>query len=303
MRISIPVSVTSDAAAAEARAAARVQSPTRRAIGRFLHNRLAFAALIVLLMLQTAAIVAPLLTPHDPETVNLLKRFAVPSSQHPLGADEMGRDILTRLLYGGRVSLLVGLAVMAIAMTVGTTIGALAGYGGGWVDALLMRLTEAMLSFPLFFFMLTILALFGSEIYKIVIVIASASWMSVARVVRAEALRTRSLDYVQAARCLGGTHVHIIRRHIIPQSVPSIVVAATLNVASAILTESSLSYLGLGVRPPTPSWGNMLSNATSYMWQSPWLAFYPGVAIFLVVLLYNALGDGIRDAFDPASGD
>jgi peptide/nickel transport system permease protein len=168
---------------------------------------------------------------------------------------------------------------------------------------LLMRLTDALLSFPLFFFMLTILALFGSELYKIVLVIAAASWMTVARVVRAEALRTRSLDFVQAAHCLGGTELHIIRRHVIPQSVPSIIVAATLNVAAAILTESSLSYLGLGVRPPTPSWGNMLSNATSYLWQTPWLAFFPGAAIFLVVLFYNALGDGIRDAFDPTTGE
>ena len=288
---------------ADAAAARRHISPTRRAVRRFLRNRLAVVALVLLVLLQGAAIVAPVLTPHNPEQVNLLKRFARPSAQNLLGADEMGRDISARLLYGGRVSLLVGLSVMAIAMIFGTIVGAVSGYGGGWWDTMLMRFTDAMLSFPLFFFMLTLLALFGSEVYKIVLVIAAASWMQVARVVRAEALRTRSLDFVLAARCLGGTDAHIIRKHVVPQSVPSIIVAATLTVAAAILTESALSYLGLGVRPPIPSWGNMLSNATSYMWQAPWLAFYPGAAIFLVVLLYNALGDGIRDAFDPTSGE
>ncbi len=255
------------------------------------------------MVLQLAALLAPLLTTQDPSKVNLATRFAKPSPQHILGMDEMGRDVLARLLYGGRVSLMVGLSAMCIAMLFGTLIGALAGYGGGWLDSILMRFTDAMLSFPLFFFMLTILALIGSELYKIVLVIAAASWMTVARVVRAEALRTRSLEFVVAARAIGGSDAHIIMRHVIPQSVPSIIVAAILNVAVAILTESALSYLGLGVRPPTPSWGNMLSNATNYMWQAPWLAFYPGAAIFLVVLLYNALGDGIRDAFDPMSAE
>lgn len=302
----MPISIRASATKAtdnEGNGQAHWRSPSARAWSRFLRNRLAVAALVLLVVLQLATLLAPLLSDKDPSKVNLASRFAKPSPQHVLGTDEMGRDVLARLLYGGRVSLMVGLSAMCIAMLLGTLTGALAGYGGGWLDSILMRFTDAMLSFPLFFFMLTILALIGSELYKIVLVIAAASWMTVARVVRAEALRTRSLDFVVAARAIGGSDTHIILRHVIPQSVPSIIVAATLNVAVAILTESALSYLGLGVRPPTPSWGNMLSNATNYMWQAPWLAFYPGAAIFLVVLLYNALGDGIRDAFDPMSAE
>jgi peptide/nickel transport system permease protein len=215
----------------------------------------------------------------------------------------MGRDLLARLLYGGRVSLGIGLSAMLGAIMLGTFLGAVAGFWGGALDAVIMRVTDAMLSFPLFFFLLTVLSLIGSSIPNLIIVIALTSWMNVARLVRAEVLKVKVQQFVEAARAVGNTNWRILLRHILPHTVPSIIVAATLGVANAILTESALSYLGLGVKPPDPSWGNMLSSARSYIWNASHLVLYPGLAIFGTVLLFNAMGDGLRDALDPtASG-
>ncbi len=281
----------------------RVTSPRRRAWQRLRRNRIALVSLGLLLVIHLVALAAPVVAPKDPNQIMPMRRFQSPSAEYWLGTDENGRDLASRVVYGSRVSLLVGLSAMTFSIVLGTLIGLFAGFAGGIVDAILMRITDGMLSIPLFFFIITALAVLGAEIYKIVIVIGLTSWMTVARIVRGEVLRSKQLMFVEAARSLGASSSRILFRHVLPLSFPSIIVAATLGVAYAILLESSLSYLGLGVQPPTPSWGNMLSNARTYMWSQPWLTFYPGVLIFLTVLLYNWLGDGLRDALDPMSSD
>nr|WP_282567804.1 ABC transporter permease [Devosia sp. 1635] len=225
--------------------------------------------------------------------------LSAPSGTHWLGTDENGRDILSRLLYGGRVSLSVGLASVTAAVFIGATLGALAGFLGGWVDSLISRIIDGMLSIPLFFFLLTTLALFGSSLPILILAIAATTWMPVARIVRGEILANRELLYVEAAAALGVPRMTILFRHVLPQSTPSIIVAATLGIAEAVMVESALSYLGFGVRPPTPSWGNMLAEARGYIFQNPWLTVYPGALIFLSVLAFNTIGDALRDATDP----
>ncbi len=280
-----------------------ITSHRRRAWQRLRRNRIALVSLGVLVVIHVVALAAPLVAPKDPNQIMPMRRFQSPSAEYWLGTDENGRDLASRLVYGSRVSLLVGLSAMAFSIVLGTLIGLFAGFAGGIMDAILMRITDGMLSIPLFFFIITALAVLGAEIYKIVIVIGLTSWMTVARIVRGEVLRSKQLMFVEAARSLGASSPRILFRHVLPLSFPSIIVAATLGVAYAILLESSLSYLGLGVQPPTPSWGNMLSNARTYMWSQPWLTFYPGILIFLTVLLYNWLGDGLRDALDPMSSE
>jgi peptide/nickel transport system permease protein len=273
--------------------------PAGRALVRFRRNRLAAGALAVLVAVHLAAALAPRIAPYEPDTVDLAARFRPPDRAHWLGTDEYGRDVLTRLLYGGRVSLAVALASMAASLALGVTVGALAGSAGGVTDVVLMRITDGMMAVPLFFIALMALALFGATIPNLVAVIALTSWMTVARVVRAETLRTRELEFVLAARALGCSGLRILARHIVPQSVPSITVAATLGVAFVVLLESSLSFLGLGVQPPAASWGNMLSGARGYLRTMPGLAVFPGIMIFVTVLCYNWFGDGLRDAIDP----
>jgi peptide/nickel transport system permease protein len=276
-----------------------VRSPARRTLFRFRRNRLAAAALVVLAAVHVLVLLAPWIAPYGPEVVSLIERLQPPSRQHWLGTDEYGRDVLTRLLYGGRVSLAVALWSMAASIVIGVAVGALGGYAGGPTDAVLMRITDGMLAVPLFFVALMALATFGATLVNLVAVIALSSWMTVARTVRAEVLRNRELDFVAAARALGCGRWRIVARHVVPQSIPSITVAATIGVAFAVLLESSLSFLGLGVQPPAASWGNMLSGARGYLRTVPGLAVFPGVLIFVTVLCYNWFGDGLRDAIDP----
>ncbi|MDR7419159.1 MAG: ABC transporter permease [Armatimonadota bacterium] len=275
------------------------RTPTARMTARFRRNRLAVAALVVLGVIHLIVALAPWIAPRDPEAVDLGNKLRRPSPTYWLGTDEYGRDVLTRLLYGGRVSLAVGLTSMLASMVLGVAVGAVAGYAGGLTDVLLMRVTDGMLSVPLFFIALMALAMLGATMLNLVAVIALSSWMTVARVVRAEVLRTRELEFVQAARAIGAHSLRIVWRHVVPQSIPSITVAATLGVAYAVLLETSLSFLGLGVQPPAASWGNMLSGARSYLRTEPGLAVFPGVMIFITVLCYNWFGDGLRDAIDP----
>lgn len=275
------------------------RTPTDRVLGRFRRNRLAVAALAVLALIHLGVVLAPWIAPHNPDTLTLADRLTAPSAVHWLGTDEYGRDVFTRLLFGGRVSLAVGLTSMIASMVFGVTVGALAGYAGGVIDIVLMRITDGMLSVPLFFVALMALALLGATMVNLVLVIALSSWMTVARVVRAEVLRTRELEFVLGARAVGCSPLRILARHVIPQSIPSITVAATIGVAFAVLLESSLSFLGLGVQPPAASWGNMLSGARGYLRTVPGLAVYPGALIFITVLCYNWFGDGLRDAIDP----
>lgn len=269
-----------------------------RAVVRFRRNGPAMLALAALLLLHVLVLLAPWIAPYGPETVQLGSRLQSASREHWLGTDEYGRDVLTRLLYGGQVSLAVGLGSMAAAMVIGVAIGAVAGYAGGAADAVLMRITDGMLAVPLFFIALMALATLGATVVNLVAVIALSSWMTVARAVRAEVLRTRELEFVLAAQAIGCGQARILVRHVVPQSLPSITVAATIGVAFAVLLETALSFLGLGVQPPAASWGNMLSGARGYLRSAPGLALLPGILIFVTVLCYNWFGDGLRDAID-----
>ncbi len=266
---------------------------------RFLSNRVATVSALWLIALYAIALLAPLITPYDPNAVDILATHARPSREHLLGTDESGRDVLSRLIVGSRASMTVGLIAMIISITIGSIIGGASGYVGRAVDSVLMRFTDGMMAIPYFFLVLIVVAVFGSSFRNIVIVIGVTSWMVVARIVRGEVLRLRGLDFVLAARTLGASNARILARHIAPHTVPSIIVAATLGVANAILLESALSYLGLGIQPPQASWGNMLSNSQAYLWENPVLPIYPGVLILLAVLSYNFLGDALRDALDP----
>lgn len=275
------------------------ESPGARALKRFWRRGATRIAATVLTIVTLSAVFAPWLAPYDPAHIDLFNTLSAPSAEHWLGTDENGRDILSRLLHGGRVSIAVGLAAMFAAIFIGTLLGALAGYLGGWVDSIISRLIDGFLSIPMFFFLLTTLSIFGSSLPVLITAIALTNWMQVARIVRGEVLANTQKQFVESANALGLTRMKTLFRHVLPQSVPSIIVAATLGVAYAILTESALSYLGIGVRPPTPSWGNMLADARGYIWQSPLLTVWPGLLIFFTVLSFNSLGDSLRDATDP----
>ena len=262
-------------------------------------NRLGLGALIVLGVVGLLAVVGPALWTITPEATDPNHGLAATSALHPLGTDELGRDVLSRLLHGSRVTLLVGVAAMLAAIVIGVVVGAVAGFKGGWVDSALMRFTDAMLAVPAFFFILVVITVLGTGVGTLVLVIGALSWMPVARVVYGETLRWKTAEFVVAAVGIGVAGPRLLVRHILPQAIPSLVVSATLGVAFAILTESALSYLGLGVQPPLPSWGNMLQRAQLYVFTAPTLAVYPGLAITSVVLAFNFLGDGLRDALDP----
>ncbi|HYU82741.1 MAG TPA: ABC transporter permease [Candidatus Polarisedimenticolia bacterium] len=262
-------------------------------------SRLGLAALVILAAVALLAAFGPLLWTIAPEATDPLHGLAGPSGAHPLGTDELGRDMLSRLLHGSRVTLLVGLAAMLAAIVIGVLVGAVAGFRGGWIDGLLMRFTDAMLAVPAFFFILVVITVLGPGVATLILVIGVLSWMPVARVVYGETLRWKTAEFVVAAESLGVGGPRLLLRHILPQAVPSLIVSATLGVAFAILTESAVSYLGLGVQPPLPSWGNMLQRAQLYVFTAPALAIYPGLAITIVVLAFNFLGDGLRDALDP----
>ena len=248
------------------------------------------------------SVVGPLFVPYNPTDVDILTPpFGPMSATHWLGTDELGRDVLARLMYGGRVDLLVGGVTMLLAIFLGTLIGLVGGLFGGWSDFALMRLTDTFMSVPAFFVMLTILTVLGPSVPTIVLAIGLTNWMNVARVIRAEVLKLKSLDYVEAARALGVTPARLVVAHILPNVVPSVIVASTLGVAWVILISTSLSYLGLGVQPPTPSWGNMLSNSQNYFWVAPILVVHPGVLIIVTVLATNFIGEAVRDALTPGA--
>jgi peptide/nickel transport system permease protein len=288
----------------------RHRTAARLAWERFRRHRMALAGLALITVFALAAAAPRLIAPYDPNKSDLDNRLAAPAPAHPMGTDDLGRDLLTRILYGGRVSLTIGVAAMALAVTLGTGVGALAGFYGGWVDNVLMRFTDLVLSFPQLF-VLIVLALVlrnlalpmlrgsAGSVLPIVLVIAVTSWMPVARLVRATFLSLREATFVEAARGLGVRNARIIARHVLPNSLGPIIVAATLRVASSIITESGLSFLGFGVQPPTPTWGNMLNAAQDQMTSAPWTAIYPGLMIFLTVIAINYVGDGLRDAVDP----
>jgi peptide/nickel transport system permease protein len=287
------------------------QTMTQMVWRAYRRHKPAMIGTIIVAVLTLAAIFAPYLTPYDPEKTDLDIMLQPPSLAHPMGTDELGRDLLTRILYGGRVSLSIGVMAMALAVTVGAIIGGLAGFYGHWVDNLLMRFTDMMLSFPQLFVLiilsialrdLPIDALRGTafaSVISIVLVIAILAWMQVARLVRASFLSLKEKEFSEAARCIGVSNRRIMLRHLLPNAMSPIIVAATFRVATSIITESGLSYLGFGVQPPTPTWGNMLKNAQTLMTRAPWTAIFPGLMIFITVIAINFIGDGLRDSLDP----
>ncbi len=266
---------------------------------QFSKNRLAVAASAILMILFILAIFAPILTGFDPDEIHLDEIYQPPSLKHPFGTDMNGRDVFARVLYGARISMSVGFISSGLAGIIGVLVGALAGFFGGKIDSALMRLVDLILSIPSFFLLLMVIAMLEPNIYNVMIVIALTSWPGLARMVRAEVLSVRERDYIQAAIALGIGRWRIIWRHIIPNVMAPVFVAVTLGVASAILTESGLSFLGLGVQPPTPSWGNILAQGRSVMQFAWWMTVFPGLAIFITVLCYNLVGEGLRDALDP----
>jgi peptide/nickel transport system permease protein len=245
------------------------------------------------------AALAPLLAPYDPSHIEISKILLPPSADHPLGTDQLGRDVLSRMIFGARISLLVGFVAVGIATAIGIVIGAAAGYYGGWIDAFLMRLVDIVLTIPTFFLILAVIAIMEPSLFNIMWVIGVTSWMGVARLVRGQFLALKQIDYVQAARALGANDPRIIFRHILPNALSPVYVSTILGIAGAILTESSLSFLGLGVQPPTPSWGSILTAGKDNIQIAWWLSVFPGIAILITVLGYNLLGEGLQDALNP----
>ena len=262
-------------------------------------NRLALVSAIIIGLFILAAVFAPLLTPYTYEEQDVLSRLAAPSWKHIFGTDEAGRDVFTRMLYGSRVSLMVGLVPTAVSMLFGAALGIIAGYVGGRTDSVIMRVADVMLAFPSMLLAMVIMYTLGEGIINIFIALALVNWASVARIVRAETLKLRETEYVESARVSGVRRGRVMLRHIFPNCIPDIIVLFTLNIPSAILSESSLSFLGIGIRPPQASWGLMVNVGRQYLYTQPWLSLIPGAAIMIIVLAFNFLGDGLRDVLDP----
>ena len=262
-------------------------------------NKLSLVSLIVIFLLILFSILAPWLTPYGEADIDLMHRLSPPSAEHLLGTDEAGRDVLTRLLYGSRVSLMVGIVPTLLSMVIGAVLGVLAGYLGGVVDSIIMRLADIVLAFPSMLLAMVIMYTLGDGLFNVFLTLTLMNWGTVARIARAETLKLKTVDYVKAARSIGMTKWRIIRKHILPNCLPMLIVLFTLNVPSAILTESALSFLGLGIQPPSASWGLMVNTGRQYLFNAPWLSFAPSGAIMLAVLSFNFLGDGLRDAIDP----
>ncbi|MFB3885544.1 MAG: ABC transporter permease [Thermodesulfobacteriota bacterium] len=265
----------------------------------FRKRRMAVGGLALIIVIFLVAGLASFLAPYDPGKTEVSVKLKPPSSLYYLGTDQLGRDVFSRMLYGSRISLSVGFVAVGISIFLGILVGAIAGYYGGWTDSLLMRFVDTMLCFPSFFLILTVVALLGPSIFNIMVVIGITSWMGTARFVRAEFLSLRQRDFTQAARALGVKDLRIIFRHILPNALAPVFVSATLKVASAILIEAGLSFLGFGVQPPQPSWGNILTEGRTYIFDAWWLTLFPGLAILITVLSFNLLGEGLRDVTDP----
>ena len=262
-------------------------------------NRLAVIGGILVLLVFILSIFAPLIAPYNPAKIDIKNILVGPSVSHPLGTDDLGRDVLSRMLWGGRISLEVGFVAVGIATIVGILLGSISGYYGGWVDSLIMRAVDIMLSIPTIFLVLAVIAILEPNIINIMVVIGLTSWMEPARLIRAEFISLKEREFVIAARAIGSTDRRIIMKHVLPNGLSPILVSATMGIGGAILIESALSFLGLGVQPPTPSWGSLLSSGKDNIEIAWWLSAFPGLAILITVLGYNLLGEGIRDALDP----
>ncbi|HEX7221201.1 MAG TPA: ABC transporter permease [Burkholderiales bacterium] len=273
--------------------------PGSRVWKRLLRRTGALVGLAVVVFFLLMAMLAPWLAPHDPLGTSWSAVRAAPSAAHWFGADELGRDVLSRIIWGARASILAGVVSVSISLALGVPIGMLAGYVGRWVDALISRITDAMLACPFLILAIALAAFLGPSLTNAMIAIGISATPIFIRLTRAQVLAAKSEDYVEAARALGNPHLRIALRHILPNIVAPLIVQATLAIAAAVIAEASLSFLGLGQQPPAPSWGSMLNTARNYVDQAPWMAIWPGVSIFLLVLSFNLLGDGLRDALDP----
>jgi peptide/nickel transport system permease protein len=298
---SIPIEAQKRAAGpiATPEARTRAEGPWRIALRMLLRNRAALAGLAILILVSLAALLAPIISPYNPVEVDMLHQLGAPSSAHLLGTDLYGRDILSRILWGGRTTLVVGLIAVGIACTFGTLLGLASGYYGGVVDSAIMRFVDILLSFPRILLALTIVGMLGPGLFNVMLAVGIASITGYARLVRGTVLGAKEQPYVEAARVVGCRDGRILSRHLLPNVVGPVVVLATLDVAAAILAASSLSFLGLGVQPPTAEWGSMLNEGRSYLRAAPWMTLFPGLAIMVSVLAINMLGDGLRDALDP----
>jgi len=264
-------------------------------------NRLTIFGAIVVGIMAMVAIFAPFVATHEPADIDLESALLAPSADHIFGTDHLGRDVFSRMTYGARISLSVGFIAVGIAVLIGMVIGSIAGYYGGRIDTILMRFVDIMLCFPSFFLILAVVAIFGSSIMNIMIIIGITSWMGIARLIRAEILSLKEREFVLAARAIGASDIRIVVQHLIPNAIAPVLVNTVLRVAAAILLESSLSFLGLGVQPPTPSWGNILMEGKASLGVCWWLMLFPGLAILITVLGYNLLGEGLREHFSPNS--
>ena len=277
----------------------RELSPARRALLRLVRRRGAMLGLAIVLAFVVIAVFAPFISPQDPLQTSWSAVRQAPSAQYLLGTDEIGRDVLSRVIWGARASLLAGLVSVCIAMALGVPIGLLAGYVGGWVDGVISRFTDSMLAVPFLILAIALAAFLGPSLTNAMIAIGVSSTPIFIRLTRGQVLSVKVEDFVEAARAVGNPHWRIALRHILPNILPPLIVQATLAIAAAIIAEASLSFLGLGQQPPAPSWGSMLNTAKNYVDNAPWMAIWPGVSIFLLVLSFNLLGDGLRDALDP----
>ncbi len=278
-----------------------VRSPGAIARRRFRRHPQAMVGLGLLVALAVLALAAPLIAPFNPTETDLVgRRLLGPSLVHWMGTDDLGRDLWSRVLFGARISLLIGFLSVAIAVTLGTAVGAVAGYAGGWVDTILMRIVDLFLSIPRLILLLTVVAMFPrATISLIIAVLGLTGWMGVSRLVRGQVLAVREREYVLAARALGYRPLRILTRHILPNVMTPVIVAATLGIGNAILAEAALSYLGFGIQPPTPSWGTIIQSGGDRMLDAWWITAFPGIAIVLTVMAFNLVGDGLRDALDP----
>jgi len=279
------------------------ESYSRMVWRRFKKHKLAMLGLYVLIFMYSIAILAPVLSTHDYQDVDPPNKLLPPSREHLMGTDNVGRDVYSRILWGARISLAVGFVAAGVSVVLGTIVGSIAGYFGGWVDNLLMRATEIVMAFPTFFLLLTIISIVERSIFNIMLVIGITSWPGLARMVRGQILSLREQEFTESARALGASDGRIIFRHILPNTMAPVIVSAPLRISGAILAESSLSFLGIGVQEPFPSWGSIINTGRHYLLQAPHLMIFPGLFIFLTVLSFNYVGDGLRDALDPRLKD
>ncbi|MDP4125386.1 MAG: ABC transporter permease [Bacillota bacterium] len=277
----------------------QTSSPLHDMWVRLKRNKLALFGLFLVTALVVIAVFAGFIAPYDPVQISLKESLKSPSSAHLMGTDVLGRDIFSRIIYGTRASLIIGVVATSISLAIGVVVGAIAGYYGGWIDSIIMRITDIFFAFPFFLLAIAIMTFLGPSFINVFVALGIVGWTNYARLVRGQVISVKESDYIEAAHAVGAKDFRIILKHVLPNTLAPIIVFTTMNIGGVILSEAGLSFLGIGVQPPAPSWGLMLSEASNFIFNAPWMVIWPGVAIFLTVLGYNLLGDGLRDALDP----